>query len=69
MGRYTKAYSGALAIVCAGSIAVAVRAHDKAAKVGELEASADRWETWDRNERGRDQVTLAAVQTGTCQRA
>lgn len=59
MGRYTKAYSGALALVCAGSLAVAVRAHEKAAKLGEFEASADRWEAWDRNERGRDQLTYA----------
>jgi hypothetical protein len=59
MGRYTKAYSGTLALVCAGSIAVAVYANGKAAKLGVLDASAQRWQTWARNEHGRDERTYA----------
>jgi hypothetical protein len=54
MGRYTKAYSGTLAVVCAGSVAVAVQANEKAARLAELRAKADRWETWGKNERRRD---------------
>ena len=59
MGRYTKAYSGTLALVCAGSITVAVRANERAAKLDEFEARAARWETWATNERGRDARAFA----------
>jgi hypothetical protein len=59
VGRYTKAYTGTLALVCSGSIAVAVHAHDKAAKLGDLNASADRWETWAGNQRLRDERAYA----------
>jgi hypothetical protein len=59
MGRYTRAYTGTLAIVCAGSVAVAVQANEKAAKLAELRTAADRWESWGRNERRRDQRASA----------
>jgi hypothetical protein len=54
VGRYTKAYAGTLAFVCTGSIVVAVQAREKASKLGDLSAGADRWQTWANNERRRD---------------
>jgi hypothetical protein len=54
VGRYTKAYAGTLACVCTGSIVVAVHAHEKASKLTDLNAGADRWQTWASNERRRD---------------
>jgi hypothetical protein len=54
VGRYTRAYTGTLALVCAGSMAFAVHAHDRASRLGELEANAFRWETWASNERWLD---------------
>jgi hypothetical protein len=54
VGRYTKAYAGTLAFVCTGSIVVAVQAREKASKLGDLSAGADRWKTWANNERRRD---------------
>jgi hypothetical protein len=59
MGRYTRAYTGTLAIVCAGSVAVAVQAYEKAAKLAGLRAKADRWEAWGKNERRRDERAYA----------
>lgn len=59
MGRYVKAYTGTLALVCTGAIAVAVQAHDKAARLTALTARADRWETWARNEQRRDERSSA----------
>ena len=54
MGHYTKAYAGVLAFACTGSLVVAVQAHDKASTLSDLNAKADRWETWARNEHTRD---------------
>jgi hypothetical protein len=59
MGRYVKAYTGTLALVCTGSIAVAVQAHEKAAQLAALTAQADRWESWARNEHRRDERSSA----------
>ena len=59
MGHYTKAYAGVLAFACTGSLVVAVQAHDKAATLGALDAKADRWEAWARNEHLRDARTYA----------
>ena len=59
MGHYTKAYTGVLAFACTGSLVVAVHAHEKAATLGHLDATADRWETWARNERLRDDRAYA----------
>ena len=59
MGRYVKAYSGTLALVCTGSIAVAVQAHENAASLAAQSAQADRWMRWARNEHVRDERSYA----------
>jgi hypothetical protein len=59
MGRYVKAYTGTLALVCTGSIAVAVQAHEKTANLAALSAQADRWERWAKNEHVRDERSYA----------
>ena len=64
MGHYTKAYAGVLAFACTGSLVVAVQAHDKAATLGALDAKADRWEAWARNEHLRACPDLRAVRRG-----
>lgn len=46
-------------LACTGSVAAAVQAHDKAAKLAESDAKADRWETWARSEHARDERAYA----------